>query len=229
MPPVSPVPTIPGALATVADFQKRYKLLAKNLTEEVIAESLVEATAHLEDRTSRRLAPFTNTIYEDRIWGIDPDEYGGQANIMPMSYAGSLGISYANAIGANDLSRHFWLPAYAPTYPELWTYTISSIELYLTYSSQQPILVTNLIGDSPSVSDGHIWLQLGTFSPPGSRIKVIYSGGYTKATPPSLKQACLMQTAKLTVFYAEQQNRADVHLEDLNEQLDILLAPWMRA
>ena len=73
----------------------------------------------------------------------------------------------------------------------------------------------------------HKWKQL-TFTP-GSRVKVIYSGGYTKGVPSSLKRACLIQAIKLEMLDAEPQLRSGHDMNELNDQLDILLAPWMRA
>jgi hypothetical protein len=56
-----------------------------------------------------------------RAQGIDPDEYS-DAGSMPMDIHGTLGTSYANALGAGDQVRHVWLNEYAPRYPELWGY-----------------------------------------------------------------------------------------------------------
>ena len=198
---------VPGSLATVARFIKRYPELARQRDPIVIQESLIEATADIESMTSRRLAPFTNTISEDMLRGIYPNEYGDDSAGMPMSIAGSLGISFAEAIGADDLVRHFFLDHCAPLYPELWTYSITSMNIYLTYGNSQPIDVAGggIIG--PEVTSGHCWLRLGTFAPEGTRIKTVYSGGYTLGIPPSLQRACLMNTAKLLVMDGTVANR----------------------
>ena len=118
----------PVTLASVADLQKRYPKLVVDIEATTLADILVEATSHLEDRTGRRLAPFTGHIYEDRLFGIDPSEYGNNAD-MPMDIFGSLGLSQAIALGASTLVRHFWLDQFAPVYPELWTYNIQSMTI----------------------------------------------------------------------------------------------------
>jgi hypothetical protein len=134
--------TDPVSLASVADLQRRYPELVVDLEPTVIADILNEATAHLEDRTGRRLAPFKGHIFQERLFGIDPAEYGNNAD-MPMDIFGSLGMSQAIALGASTLVRHFWLDQFAPVYPELWTYTIKSMDIYRTYGDTQPIDFAN--------------------------------------------------------------------------------------
>lgn len=225
-----PVPTTPGALVDADTFIKRFGELAKNTTPETIQGIIIEACASLEDMVDRRLAPFTGVIYEDRLFGSDPDEYGSSMLNVPMSAQGMMGMSYAQAVGATDLIRHFWLPEYAPRYPELWTYQITSMQLSLTYGNKQLITIPNggLIGDSPSSTDGHCWLRLGTFAPEGSRIKVVYSGGYTKGIPPSLARAALYQTAKYLMLEIEPQQRSGLSLDEIDLQVTKLMAPWAR-
>lgn len=228
--PVSPVPTVPGALTDTASFVKRFPSLATR-DPEVIAETIVEASAALEDLVDRRLAPFTGLIYEDRLFGIDPQEYGSAQSDLPMSFSGSIGMSYADALGANDLIRHFWLPEYAPRYPELWTYTIESMNIFLTYGNSQAIPINSggISADSPGITDGHVWLRLGTFAPEGTRIQVTYSGGYTVAIPPALKRAALYQTAKFLMLDAEPQQRGAMSMDEIDAQITRLMAPWARA
>jgi hypothetical protein len=218
----------PASLATVADFQRRYPELIVDLEPSLIADILVEATTHLEDLTSRRLAPFTGHIYEDRIFGIDPMEYGNNAD-MPLDIYGSLGLSQAMALGASTLVRHFWLDQFAPAYPELWTYTIESMTLFRTYGDFQPIDFLNGGVRGPDVTDGHVWFRLGTFAPEGSRIQVVYSGGYTNGIPPSLRRACLYQAAKFVILEFEPQTRRELNLDEIENQINKLIGPWIRA
>ena len=218
----------PVSLASVADFQRRYPELIVDLEPSLIADILAEATAHLEDLTSRRLAPFTGHIYEDRIFGIDPMEYGNNAD-MPLDIYGSLGLSQAMALGASTLVRHFWLDQFAPAYPELWTYTIQSMTLYRTYGDYQPIDFLNGGVRGPSAVDGHVWFRLGTFAPEGSRIKVVYDGGYTNGIPPSLRRACLYQAAKFVILEFEPQTRRELNLDEIENQINKLIGPWIRA
>lgn len=227
----SPIPSIPGALATPEAFLRRFGELGENEDPLVIAELLVEATAHIEDLTDRRLAPFSKLVYQDRLFGIDPDEYGNESN-LPIDIYAALGISKAQALGATgDLVRHFWLPEYAPRYPELWTYSIQSIEIWLTYGNVIPVDLTNggIIGDSPAATDGHMWLRLGTFAPEGSRVNVTYSGGYTVGIPPALSRACLFQAAKFAMLESEPQVRSSMDHNELDNQIARLIAPWVRG
>jgi len=218
----------PVALATVDEFSKRYPELVVDLDPTTIADILVEATAHLEDLTSRRLAPFTGHIYQDRLFGIDPVEYGNNAD-MPMDIYGSLGMSQAIALGASTLVRHFWLDQHAPAYPELWTYDIQSMTIYRTYGDYQPIDFAHGGVRGPDVTDGHVWIRLGTFAPEGSRIEVVYNGGYTKGIPPSLRRACLFQAAKFVMLEFEPQTRREMNLQEIDTQINSLIGPWVRG
>jgi len=218
----------PVALATVAEFSKRYPELVVDLDATTIADILVEATAHLEDLTGRRLAPFKGHIYQDRLFGIDPSEYGNNAD-MPMDIFGSLGMSQAIALGASTLVRHFWLDQHAPAYPELWTYNIQSMTIYRTYGDYQPIDFNHGGVRGPDVTDGHVWIRLGTFAPEGSRIEVVYDGGYTNGIPPSLRRACLFQAAKFIMLEFEPQTRREMNLDDIDKQINSLIGPWVRG
>lgn len=218
----------PVSLATVADFQRRFPEIVVDLEPALLADLLVEATAHIEDITSRRLAPFTGHIYQDRLFGIDPMEYGNNAD-MPLDIYGSLGLSQAIALGASTLVRHFWLDQSAPAYPELWTYNIQSMKIYRTYGDFQPIDFLNGGVHGPDVTDGHVWLRLGTFAPEGSRIEVIYDGGYTKGIPPSLRRACLFQAAKFVMLEYEPQIRREMNLDEIEKTIDKLIGPWVRG
>jgi hypothetical protein len=202
--------------------------LVQDIDPNVLADILVEATSHLEDRTGRRLAPFTGHIYEDRLWGIDPNEYGNNAD-LPLDIYGALGISHAIALGASTLVRHFWLDQFAPVYPELWTYQVESMTIYRTYGDLQPIQFNQGGVRGPDVTDGHCWLRLGTFAPEGSRVKVVYSGGYTKGVPPALRRACLFQAAKFVILECEPQIRKEMNLQEMDLQVDNLIAPWVRG
>lgn len=218
----------PQPLAPASLFVRRFEALARNLDPLTIDELMVEATDHLEDMTSRKLAPFEGWLYEDMLNGIDPNEYGDTSAGMPIDFYGSLGTSYANALGAGDLVRHFWLDQSALSHPELWTYEIQSMDLVLTYGNYQPIDFRGggIIG--PEITSGHCWLRLGTFAPEGTRIRVQYSGGYTKGIPPSLRRACLFQAAKFAILESEQQLRSGNSLDYFEMQINQLIAPWVK-
>ena len=217
---------VPGALSTVARFQRRYPMLAKDRDPITIQETLIEATADIESLTSRRLAPFQNIIFEDMLNGINPNEYGDDSPGMPMSLQGSLGVSFANALGSDDLVRNFFIDQYAPLYSELWTYDIQSITLSLTYGNTQSVQLDAVYG--PAANNGFMRLPLGTFAPEGTRIIIVYSGGYTLGIPPNLGRACLMQTAKLLTVDAVQAGHSTEGMAEHNDSVDRLIAPWMR-
>ena len=225
----NPVPTVPGALATVEDFMLRFPEQVKDTEQTLLGDYLVEATAHIEDLTSRRLAPFTNLVYSGMLYGISQDEYGSTDSNMPLSFAGSLGANYADALGTSDLVRNFWLDQFAPTYQELWTYDIQSVNLFLTYGNTINVPLSNLIGDSPEVNTGYCRLQIGTFAPIGTRIQVVYNGGYTVAIPPSLKRACLYQALKFVQLDAEPMMSRGLDTTELDGQIRNLLLPWFRG
>lgn len=218
----------PVSLASVADFQRRYPELVVDLEPSLIADILVEATTHLEDLTGRRLAPFKGHIFQERLFGIDPMEYGNNAD-MPLDIYGSLGLSQAIALGASTLVRHFWLDQFAPVYPELWTYDIKSMNIYRTYGDTQPINFKNGGIRGPDVTDGHVWLRLGTFAPEGTRVTVVYDGGYTKGIPASLRRACLFQAAKFVILEFEPQIRREMNLDEMENTVNKLIGPWVRG
>jgi hypothetical protein len=222
------VSTDPVPLATAADFTIRYPNVAQMFDPLVIEETMVEATSVLETMVNRRLSPFTNLVYEDRLEGLDPMEYGANSD-LPLPFSGSLGLSFANALGADGLVRHFWLDHFAPFYPELWTYDLQSIVLTLTYGNKLVINLPQGIIDGPAKTDGHVWLQIGTFAPEGTRVTATYSGGYTVGIPPALKRACIFQAAELLIRDTEPQNRGQLSTEALEGMIIKIMAPWARA
>lgn len=186
-------------LCTWAQFTEgAFADLARNYTDpQARADLLLEATRTAEGMAGgRRLVPFTNLVESHRAQGIDPDEYGTSAS-LPMDMAGTLGRSYANAIGAGELVRHCWVSQYATRYPDMWAYTSVSVTAQRSYGGSQTFSAAQIIGPEPD--SGHIWFQLGTFLPIGSRVLITYSGGYTIATPATLVRAAKLIVASLIV------------------------------
>ena len=219
----------PPALATVADLVTRFPEVTDGIDPTVLADILVEATSYIEDNTNRRLAPFNGHICEERLFGISPDEYGDVSADMPIDIFGSLGMSKAAALGANDLVRHLWLDQYAPFYPELWTYNITSMTIYRTYGDSQNIDFNHggILG--PNVTDGHVWFRLGTFIPEGTFVKVVYGGGYTLGTPPALRRACLFQAIKYVILECEPQMRSAMDLKEIDSVVETNIINWARG
>ena len=194
-------------------------------TQQPLEDVLLEATRGLEEIADRRLAPFTITGESHRAEGIDPDEYADSAN-LPMDLQGTLGRSYAYALGASTLVRHCWLNEFAPRYPEMWTYSNVSITIVRSYGGSEVITAQQITG--PDTDSGHVWFQLGTFLPIGSYIYVGYSGGYTVAVPAGLVRACKLKTAALIV--RELNPEGTSHNPDLLEQsAEKIMERWARA
>jgi hypothetical protein len=185
----------PTPLCTAAQFQSGpYGDLVRDYTPQALSDLLAEATRSCETECSRRLVPFTKTETH-RAEGIDPDEYADSAN-LPMDLQGTLGRSYAYALGASTLVRHCWLNEYAPVFEDLWSYSNVSVTLVRSYGGSEVLSTAQLTGPEPD--SGHLWFQLGVFLPVGSLIRATYSGGYT-TIPADLVRAGRFMAAYLAV------------------------------
>ena len=215
----SPVPLCTADQFLVSAFAD----LASGMSAEALNAFLIEGTRLCEEETTRRLAPFTTTETH-RAEGIDPDEYADSAN-LPMDLQGTLGRSYAYALGASTLVRHCWLNQYAPLYPEYWTYSNVSVSIVRSYGGSQNVAAGQIVG--PDIDTGHMWFQLGTFLPIGSMIYATYSGGYTIAVPASLVRANKFMTAALIVRELDPVDVAH-EPEELHTDALLALSNWER-
>lgn len=187
----SPVP-----LASSADMQGgQFADLVRDYSPSDLDQLMIESTRVCEGIAGRRLAPFTGVPESHRATGIDPDEYTDAAG-MPLDLQGTLGQSYADALGSGDQVRHVWLNEFAPRYPEMWTYANLQVTILRSYGGTSPVASASLIGAEPD--SGHIWFTLGTFLPVGSLIRVQYDGGYS-TVPADLARACKLQAAVLVL------------------------------
>lgn len=178
----------PIPLATAAQMQAGpFADLVRSYSAEALSDLMAQATRACETEADRRLAPFTAVTETHRAEGMDPDEYTDSAN-LPLDLQGTLGRSYAYALGASTLVRHCWLNQYAPQYTEYWTYTDLSITVVRSYGGSQNLTSTQYIG--PETDSGHVWFNLGQFIPIGSLIRATYGGGYT-TVPADLVRACI--------------------------------------
>lgn len=170
------------------------------------------ASRNIETRCNRRLAPFTVT--ESHLaTGVDINGLGAADASMPLSMAGTLGLDRARAYGAfAGLVRDVWLDQWAPQYPELWSYSNVSATLTRTLDDTEQVIGSRITGPDPD--SGHLRFSLGTFCPPGSLIKVTYSGGY-QTTPDDLVEACRLQALKLLILEIEPQSRSGMDTGDL--------------
>jgi hypothetical protein len=216
-------------MASVADLRKRWPALVNGKDDDTLYAALVDATREIEDRTSRRLAPFTNHLEEKGLVGINGNEYGGGSGNTPMSLQGSLGQSYADSLGVNGLVRRFWLDEYAPRYPEMWEYQVTQMKIQTTYGSYQDISQAdgNLL--ALEKTNGFAWLTIGLFAPEESRIRITYSGGYVYDMPGSLQRACLLQAVEFLIMESEPQQRTNMSIDELERQITKLVAPWVKG
>src|SRR6185312_9687559 len=217
----SPTPLCDAATFTEGPFGD----LVSGYSTTALNDLLVEATRLCESETGRRLAPFTITAEEHRGEGMDPDEYTDSAN-LPMDLQGTLGRSYAYALGASTLVRHCWLNETAARYPDLWTYNVTQFNLVRSYGGSELLSPSQYVG--PSKDTGHLWLNLGIFAPIGSYFYISYSGGYTVATPGDLVRASRFMAAWLAVTELSA-NQTDHDPERLHTAALMLLANYERT
>lgn len=218
----------PVPLATAAQFQQYYPSLCQAgpaSDPATLAQTMVEASAAVESRLDRRLAPFSGHTFTDRLAGVDPDEFGDTD--LPADIYGELGLSQARAYGASNLVRAIWLDQYAPLFPELWTYSIQTITLYLSVGSTIPVDPKSVEGPWPD--SGFMRLRLGTFAPEGTTVVVVYGGGYTVGIPPNLMRLCRMEAAKLVLLDMEPEQRGEMHIDDLEKAIEGLYASWVKV
>lgn len=184
----------PTSLCSANQFKEgAFADLVRSYSARALNDLLAEATRACETETGRRLAPFTITETH-RASAIDPDEYSDSAN-LPLDLLGSLGRSYAYALGASSLVRRIWVNEYAPLYQELWTYSNVSVTITRSYGGNQAVGPAQIL-QGPDPDTGHLWFKIGLFLPIGSMVNVTYSGGYT-TTPADLVRACRYMAAAI--------------------------------
>jgi hypothetical protein len=186
---------------------------------------LAEATRLCESATQRRLAPFTGLIETERSTGIDPDEYIDAGNV-PLDLAGTLGKSYAYAMGTTSRVRHGWLQQWAPQFQDLWTYSIQSITIHRSYGGDQPVNLSTVRGPDPD--SGHIWYNIGTFLPVGSMVTYVYGGGY-QTIPADLVRACKWMVGSIAARELDPEGQQHgMHPDNLLEWAHEALADYTR-
>ncbi len=210
-------------LCTWAQFTSgAFADLARRYTDpNAQTQLLLESTRMCESECDRRFAPFTNMVETQRADALDVED--ALDAYVPLDPTSQLGFSRAQSLGSTLLVRHFWVREAPPRYPEMWTGSISQISLLRSFSGTQDV-VTSTIQYEPDT--GHVRFQLGTFVPPGTTIKCIYSGGYT-TIPADLARAGKLMTASLVV--RELQPGSQQHdPELLRDEAVALLAPYVR-
>lgn len=186
--PDSGTPLASGAVFATGAFAD----LARSYSTAALDRIMIQATRACETECGRRLAPFIAVTESHRATGIDPDEYG--AGDLPLDLIGTLGRSYATALGGTSLVRHIWVREFAPQFPEMWAYSNVSIQVVRSYGGGQTLAAGQIQGPEPD--SGHVWFNLGTFTPPGSLIRITYGGGYLTC-PADLERACMYMGASI--------------------------------
>lgn len=184
-------------LCTWAEFSAgAFADLARKYVDVTAQTQLLrEATRLCERAAGHRLAPFAGVVETHRAQGIDPDELGDSAN-MPLDLSGTLGRSYAQALGTSTLARHCWLREFAESNPEFWSYTSVAITVVRSFGGSQNFTTAQYVGPEPD--SGHVWFNVGQFIPIGSLIRITYGGGFT-TMPADLQRAGKLMTANLIV------------------------------
>lgn len=196
---------------------------SKVWNEPQLLSLMTRATRHIETRCDRRLAPFSGVTETTRADGVASD---GVANDdVPLDLRSALGRAQSMAYGATDLVRDFWLAQYAPVYQDQWFYTVESIDLVTIYGADQSITVATIEG--PEADTGHLRLQLGTFCPPGTTVRIKYSGGYS-TVPDDLQLACIFQATKFLLLGAEPETRDKMSAAELDAEILTLIASYIR-
>jgi hypothetical protein len=214
-------------LATAAQMQEgAFADLVRSFSAQALSDLMIEATRECEGDIGRRLAPFAGLTESHRAEGIDPDEYADSAN-LPMDLQGTLGRSYAMALGASTLVRHCWLNEYAPRHPELWSYSNVAITLVRSYGGTQQVTQSQILTTNPDT--GHVLFQLGLFMPIGTIVQVTYGGGY-QTVPADLVRACKYMAASIAVTELDPMLQSHGHDPDmLRDKASAILDAYARS
>lgn len=222
MPSDSPTPMVSATQFQAGPFAD----LVRSYSAQALTDVLVQATRACETETGRRLAPFTLTETH-RASAVDPDEYADSAN-LPLDMLGSLGRSYASAIGASSLVRRIWVNEYAPLYQDMWTYSGVTVTITRSYGGNQPVGPAQIL-QGPDPDTGHLWFKIGLFLPVGSMVNVTYSGGYT-TMPADLVRACQYMAASIVARELDPMSQQHGHSPDaLTAEAVGWLSPYLRG
>jgi hypothetical protein len=214
----------PIPLASAAQFQEGpFANLVSGFSTMAIDNLLINATRNCESACDRRLARFTGLVETKRADALDVED--ALDAYVPLDPTSQLGFSRAQSLGSTLLVRHFWVREYPPRYPDLWSGSISAINLFRSYSGSQVVDISTVQFEPDT---GHCRFQLGTFVPPGTTIQAIYSGGYA-TTPADLIEACRFMAASIAVKQLDPIDGRSGHDPDaLRAEAMEMLAPYVR-
>lgn len=212
-------------LASATEFTEGpFADLVKNFSPIALQNLMREATRACESACDRRLAPFTDVLETQRADAMDIED--ALDAYSPMDPAAAMGYSRAQSLGANQLVRHFWVREFPARYPELWTGTVTSIEVLWSFAGTTPVTVSGVQFEADT---GHVRFNLGSFVPPGSTIKCRYSGGY-QTSPSDLVSACKFTAAGMAIRQLDPARQQAGHDPDaLRAEAMEMLAPYVRG
>lgn len=184
---------------------------------------MLEATRACESACDRRFAPFTNVVETQRADALDVED--ALDAYVPLDPTSQLGFSRALSLGSTLLVRHCWVREHPPRYPEMWSGSITSIDLRRSFSGTQDVDVSQIQYEPDT---GHVRFALGTFVPPGTTIVVTYSGGY-QTVPADLARACKYMAASIVVRELDPTQTGGHDPDVLYNNACKALTPYMRT
>lgn len=213
----------PIPLATTADFKLTpFEDLSAQFSTQAITQLMFTATRRCESACDRRLAPFTGLVQTFRADSLDIED--ALDSYVPLDPTSQLGFSRAQSLGSTLLTRHFWVREFPPRYQDLWTGEVTDLHAFRSFSGDEQIQASTVQFEPDT---GHGRFQLGTFIPPGTTIRVTYSGGYA-TVPADLVEACRFMAASIAVKWLDPESRTH-NPADLQAEATEMLAPFVRA
>lgn len=188
---------------------------------------LAAASEAIEDMCQRRFMPFEGLVESYIAAGSGPD-VGDRFTPMPVG-----GWGFAAQLANDQLLRQFpgqvrdyWLTQYAPKRPELWTY--SDVRFSITWPwAMQAYEVPDGYLDGPDPDTGHLRIAPGVMCPPGSRIQVTYSGGYTRGYPQALVEATRLECVRQLIVEIDPELVPALSTELLQKDIKAKIAPYV--
>ena len=112
---------------------------------------------------------------------------------------------------------------------ELWTGSVTAIELRRAFGGNYDYAPADLANVQFEPENGHIRLQLGTFAPIGTTVRVTYTGGYAPV-PDDLIQATILRAAMLalTEMLPMAAKAGDLDRAQLERDFELLAGPYVR-
>ena len=214
-----PIPLATAAQMTEGPFAN----LVQGFSAQALTNIMLTATRSCESACDRRLVPFTSLVETQRADSVDVEDAINA--YVPRNPTSQLVVARAASLVSTLLVLHCCLREYPARYPELWSASIQSINLYRSFAGQQTVLPSTMQFEPDT---GHLRFQLGTFVPQGTTIAVMYSGGYF-TIPADLVEAGRFMAASIAVKQLDPVDGRSGHDPDaLRAEAMEMLAPYVR-